>query len=387
MDKVIALIDCDSFFVSCEQAENHDLKYKPVCVLSNNDACVVSRSKEAKQMGIPMGIPYFMAKQDFPDAIYVSGHHEIYKNYSAKVMKVIEEFCPQIQVYSIDEAFADITGLDKYFQTDYRGVAKLLQKEVKEKTDIPVSIGVSSSKTLAKYASDKSKDTDGIMVILDNYEDVLKDTEISDIWGIGRNLSKKMTDLSLYTAKDITEKTDKWLSEKFGKNGVMLKYELLGKSMYPLEEEKPPLSIQDTSSLKKPTSDKNKLKTEINKHIHIACQRLRSYGGYCSSVEVMLKTKDFKFIILKDKLKYPTNFELDISKVIYNMFGKIYKEDTIYRSTGIVLEDISYTTETQLSLFENETHESSKLAKAIDNINSKYGINSIKAGFFKETSN
>ena len=387
MDKVIALIDCDSFFVSCEQVENSELKHKPVCVLSNNDACVVSRSKEAKQMGIPMGIPYFMAKQDFPDAIYVSGRHEIYKNYSAKVMKVIEDFCPQVQVYSIDEAFADITGLDKYFQTNYRGVAELLQKEVKNKTDIPVSIGISSSKTLAKYASDKSKDTDGIMIILDNYEDILKNIEISDIWGIGRNLSKKMTDLSLYTAKDITEKADKWLSEKFGKNGVMLKYELLGKSMYPLEEEKPPQSIQDTSSLRKPSSDKNKLKTEINTHIHIACRRLRSYGGYCSAVEVMLKTKDFKTYILKDKLKYPTNLELDISKVIYDLFDKIYKEDTIYRSTGIVLEDISYTTETQLSLFENETQESSKLAKAIDNINKKYGKNLIKAGFYEKMYN
>ncbi|MBQ6516250.1 hypothetical protein IJI31_03625 [bacterium] len=384
MEKIIALIDCDSFFVSCEQAENPDLKHKPVCVLSNNDACIVSRSKEAKQMGIPMGIPLFMAKQDFPDVIYISGRHEIYRNYSERVMKVIEKFCPQIQIYSIDEAFADITGLDKYFQTDYSGVAKLLQKEVKDKTDIPVSIGVSSSKTLAKYASDKSKNTDGIMVILDNYDDILKDIEISDIWGIGRNLSKKMTDLSMYTAKDITEKTDKWLSEKFGKNGVMLKYELLGKSMYPLEEEKPPQSIQDTSSLRKPTNDKNKLKSELNFHIHTACQRLRRFGGYCSSVEVMLKTKDFKYYVLKDKLDYPTNFELDISKVIYNLFEKIYTQDTVYRSTGIVLDDISYTTETQLSLFENNTQESSKIAKALDKINNKYGQNSIHAGFYKK---
>ena len=380
MKKVIALIDCDSFFVSCEQAENSELKYKPVCVLSNNDACVVSRSKEAKEMGIPMGIPYFIAKKDFPEAIYLSGRHSVYKSYSKRVMKVIEDFCPQIQVYSIDEAFADITGLDKYFETDYAGVAKLLQKEIKGKIDIPVSIGVSTSKTLAKYASDMSKNKGGVIVILDITEDILKDIKIEDIWGIGRKLSKKMTDLSMYNAFEITQKSDKWLSEKFGKNGVMLKHELLGNMMYPLEEEKPPKSIQDTSSLKICTSVKKILKTELKNHMLISCQKLRSYGGYCSEIGVMLKTKDFRVYYLKDKLKIPSNFEIDISKVAYKLFEEMYNADILYRSTGIVLDGISYSEGLQLSFFEDSKNSSSKLAKAIDKINQKYGKDSIKAG-------
>jgi len=380
MKKVIALIDCDSFFVSCEQAENPELKGKPVCVLSNNDGCVVSRSKEAKQMGIPMGIPYFMAKKDYPDAIYLSGRHSVYKTYSKKVMKIIGDFCPQIQIYSIDEAFGDISGLDKYFETDYIGVAKLLQKEIKEKTDIPVSIGISTSKTLAKYASDMSKNNGGIMAILESSDEILKNIKLAEVWGVGRKLSKKMEDLSLYNALDITVKPDKWVSEKFGKNGVMLKHELLGEMMYPLEDEKPPKSIQDTSSMKKFTSDKKILKCELKNHILISCQKLRNYGGYCSEVGVMLKTKDFKVYFLKEKLKYPSNFEMDISKTAYKLFDKIYNADLLYRSTGIILEGISYGKDLQLSFFEDNTQVSSKLAKTLDKINQKYGKNSIKAG-------
>ena len=150
MDKIIALVDCDSFFVSCEQAVNPELKNKPVCVLSNRDGCVIARSREAKKMGIRMGLPYFMAKSDFPGAIYLSGNHDLYRQTSAKVMNLLRELTPTVEVYSVDEAFVDLTGLERLYKKNSLDIARHIRAEILEKIDIPVSIGLSSSKTLGQ---------------------------------------------------------------------------------------------------------------------------------------------------------------------------------------------------------------------------------------------
>ena len=166
MEKIIALVDCDSFFVSCEQVKNPELKDKPVCVLSNRDGCVIARSREAKRMGIRMGLPYFMAKTDFPGAIYISGHHDLYKEISAKVMDLLRELTPVVEVYSVDEAFVDLTGLERFYKMNSVDIAKFIRREIREKIDIPVSIGLGATKSLAKLASDKAKnELDGVYYI------------------------------------------------------------------------------------------------------------------------------------------------------------------------------------------------------------------------------
>ena len=158
--KVIALVDCDSFFVSCEQKRNPELKNKPVCVLSNPDGCVISRSKEAKQMGVRMGEPYFMAKKEHAKAIYPVADHEYYGLVSHQVMSVLQDFSPYVQIYSVDEAFVDLTGLQRLYKKNYYELAQMLRQRVLDEVDIPVSIGISSSKTLAKLASDKAKNVE-----------------------------------------------------------------------------------------------------------------------------------------------------------------------------------------------------------------------------------
>ena len=189
--KVIALVDCDSFFVSCEQKVNPELKGKPVCVLSNKDGCVISRSKEAKKMGVRMGQPYFLAKNEFPDAIYVSCHHDLYGEISAEVMAVLREFSPNVQVYSVDEAFVELTGLKSLYKKNYLELALFIREQINEKVDIPVSIGVSSTKTLAKLASDKAKKSDTGVYLISNKKILqeLQNTKIEEIWGIGKNLT------------------------------------------------------------------------------------------------------------------------------------------------------------------------------------------------------
>ena len=141
--KVIALVDCDSFFVSCEQKRNPELKNKPVCVLSNPDGCVISRAKEAKLMGVRMGEPYFMAKKEHPKAIYIVADHEYYAKVSNQVMNTLKEFSPYVDIYSVDEAFVDFTGLTRLYKSNYFKLAQLLRQKILDNVDIPVSIGVS----------------------------------------------------------------------------------------------------------------------------------------------------------------------------------------------------------------------------------------------------
>ena len=155
--RTIALVDCDSFFVSCEQAEKPELKNTPTCVVSGPNGCVVSRSREAKKLGIKMGMPLFMAKKEFPTANYVCSNHAKYHEYSKKVMSCLTDYSPDIEIVSVDEAYIDLTGTEKLFKKNYVEIAKEIRQIILEKTDIPVSIGISHSKILAKLASDKAK--------------------------------------------------------------------------------------------------------------------------------------------------------------------------------------------------------------------------------------
>ena len=159
--RYIALVDCDSFFVSCEQADDPELKESPTCVVSGPNGCVLSRSKEAKQMGIRMGMPLFMAKKEFPNANYICANHDKYHEYSKKVMACLNDFSPDVEVVSVDEAYIDLTGTQRLINKTYSEIVKMIRETILEKTDIPVSIGLSHSKMLAKLASDKAKKTGG----------------------------------------------------------------------------------------------------------------------------------------------------------------------------------------------------------------------------------
>lgn len=384
--KVIALVDCDSFFVSCEQKKNPELKGKAVCVLSNNDGCVVSRSKEAKKMGIKMGEPYFMAKKDYPKAIYVSGDHEYYQEVSKSIMKIIKDFSPYAQIYSIDEAFVDLTGLTRLYKKNYYQLTKYLKELILEQTDIPVSIGVSSTKTLAKLASDKAKSTpNGIYIIGKcKIKNVLKNTKIEEIWGIGRRLTKNLKRYGILTAEELVSKGDKWLDSKIGIHGIEMRHELIGEMVSPVTNtERIPKSIQNTRSFGIFTSDFNYIKNELNKHIHTSCRKLRKYETKCNQIGVMLKTKDFRVAYIKQDLLSPTDFELEISNIAIKLLEQIYTPNILYRSTGIVLEKIGEQGSEQLSLYNDFELESKKsnLTKCFDKLESKFGKNIIQIGF------
>lgn len=383
---VIALVDCDSFFVSCEQKVNPELKGKPVCVMSARGQCVISRSKEAKALGIRMGMPYFQVEGKMKEATFINASHDLYGKVSKEVMTVLKEFSPNVEVYSIDEAFVDLTGLERLYKKNYLEIAEMIRAEIKEQVDIPVSIGVSSTKSLAKLASDKAKKLEEGIFLIGSRKilPVLERTSIDEIWGIGRNLSALLRKNGILTAYELVKQSDIWLNKQIGIRGLEMKHELLGEMVSPVSNEiKLPKSIQKTSAMAKFTSDKEYIKNSLNYHIHRACVKLRRLNAKCHGIGLMLRTKDFKVYYDKRVLNQATSFELEISDIIFEMLEDMYNPNILYRSTGVTLDSFVYNNEAQLSLFANNEEEikKEKLSKCFDKLEEKFGKDIIQTGF------
>lgn len=386
---VIALVDCDSFFVSCEQAVNPELKGKPVCVMSGRGQCVISRSKEAKKLGVRMGMPYFQIEGAMKKAIYINANHDLYCEISEKVMDVLKEISPKVEVYSVDEAFVDLTGLERLYKKNYYEIAQFIREEIKNKADIPVSIGISSSKTLAKLASDKAKKLEeGVFLIGSRkIQPELLKTSIDEIWGIGRNLSALFRKNGILTAYELVQQNDLWLNKQIGIRGLEMKHELLGEMISPVDDSvKLPKSIQKTSALAKFTSDKEYLKNSLNYHIHRACVKLRKLDAKCFGISIYLRTKDFKVFCEKRVLNKATNFELEISDIIFELLDELYNPKILYRSTGVILDTFEQNSEAQLSIFDNPENDikKEKLTKCFDKLESRFGKNIIQTGFITD---
>lgn len=386
---VIALVDCDSFFVSCEQSVNSELKGRPVCVMSGRGQCVISRSKEAKKLGIRMGMPYFQIEGQMKKATYINANHELYSKISEKVMTILKKFSPKVEVYSIDEAFVDLMGLERLYKKNYLEIAQMIREEVLKHTDIPVSIGVSSSKSLAKLASDKAKTMgEGVFLIgARKIVPLLQNTSIDEIWGIGKNLSILLRKNGILTAYELVCQDDLWLNKQIGIRGLEMKHELLGEMVSPVSNEvKLPKSIQKTSALAKFSSDKNYLKNSLNYHIHRACVKLRGINAKCKGVSIFLRTKDFRVFCEKKVLNVATDFELEISDIVFTLLDKLYNPNILYRSTGVILDTFTMNDEAQMSLFADEKvdEKKEKLSKCFDKLEARFGKDIIQTGFVKK---
>ena len=386
---VIALVDCDSFFVSCEQSVNSELKGRPVCVMSGRGQCVISRSKEAKKLGIRMWMPYFQIEGQMKKATYINANHELYSKISEKVMTILKNFSPKVEVYSIDEAFVDLTGLERLYKKNYLEIAQMIREEVLKHTDIPVSIGVSSSKSLAKLASDKAKTMgEGVFLIgARKIVPLLQNTSIDEIWGIGKNLSILLRKNGILTAYELVCQDDLWLNKQIGIRGLEMKHELLGEMVSPVSNEvKLPKSIQKTSALAKFSSDKNYLKNSLNYHIHRACVKLRGINAKCKGVSIFLRTKDFRVFCEKKVLNVATDFELEISDIVFTLLDKLYNPNILYRSTGVILDTFTMNDEAQMSLFADEKvdEKKEKLSKCFDKLEARFGKDIIQTGFVKK---
>lgn len=387
--RVIALVDCNNFFVACERLRKPELMGIPVCVLSNNDGCVVSRSNEAKRMGVEMGAPYFICKNQFKKVTFLSGDLTYYCEISKRVMDKLYDFTPDVEIYSIDEAFLDLTGLRKTFNCSYEEIAQRIVKEIKEEVGIDVSVGLSYSKVLAKLANDKAKKLQKNKIDKKTYKigyrDIqkeLKETLMSDIWGVGKNTTALLKKYLIQTCFEFVSQEDVWIKKSFGKIGIELKQELLGNCIHCVESmQSSPKSISRSESFKEFQTDINFIINELTSHIHKVCKKLRNEKLLTSCVGVMLRTKDFQVFNNKINLINATNTEFELVNIAKEMLKKIYINGLTYRSVGFFATKLTSQNSQQISLFDGQDAiKKQELSKSWDKLEEKFGKGVIRLG-------
>ncbi|MBD1138064.1 Y-family DNA polymerase [Pelagibacterales bacterium SAG-MED41] len=383
--KKIALIDCNSFYVSCERLFNPKIKNTPVVVLSNNDGCVISRSTEAKKLGIKMGEPYFKVKELVRknNVQIFSSNYSLYGDLSRRVMKVLKGFSDKIEIYSIDEAFIDLSHIKNENIEDY---GKRIRERVLKWTGIPTSVGISCTKTLSKVANHVAKkNKTGVIFLKDNIDDVLKNFDISDIWGVGRQLSKLYIKNGINNAYKLKNISNSWVKKSTNVLGAKTVMELRGIPCINLEtEETKRKSCCVSRSFGRKIESLNKLKESITTHCLNAAEKIRNDNQTTRSITVFIRTSPFdknrKYYSnsLTIDLPIATNNSLELVKVAIEGLKKIYKYGYFYQKTGIILSKLGEANEENLNLLtpilENK---SQTLMKAIDLTNAKYGRNVI----------
>ena len=382
--KIIALVDGNNFFASCEVLMNPSLKGKPVCVLSNNDGCVIARSYEAKKLGVKMGMPYFIAKKTFTGVTYLSADFSLYHELSQRMMNLISSYSDKVDVYSIDEAFLDITGLDKVLKLSFKEIAIKIKQDIESHIGVSVSVGIANSKVLAKLATHKAKNKNGIYVIeSNNIKDELQNIPVEEVWGVGKNIARSLRKYGIFYADEILLKDDNFYKVNYGKKGLELKYELMGISVIPLTgiEEKPK-SIQRTRAFPEFSRNKRYIITELEMHLHNICKKLRMNNQKTSLIYVMLRTKDFRVFVKDKKLDVATDSEFILKKTVIELFESVFNEEIVYRSSGIYAAELKDTEKVQLPLFEQISHKKGEeVSLVIDKIEGIYGRGSISLGY------
>ena len=383
-----ALVDCNNFFASCERVFRPDLNGKPVVILSNNDGCVIARSNEAKPY-IPMGAPAFKYQNEFKyHNIHVfSSNYALYGDFSARVMSMLSTYSPDIEIYSIDEAFLKLDGFKNYNLQDY---GQHIKNKVTKGTGIPVSIGIAPTKSLSKLANRISKKfpikTNGVYSIDTEEKRIkaLKWLKVEDIWGVGRRLSKRLNYYGIKTAYDFSLLDDNWLKRNFSIVEVRLKRDLQGVETLKLEEVKTKKSIATTRSFDKTYTDYETIRERIVTFASSCAEKLRKEKSNCNVIMVFLQTNRHQQDLpqygrnIVMKTEFSTNSSIEISKQALIGFDKIFKKGYSYKKAGVIAMEITPETHQQLNLFKNSNPKHLKLMKTIDALNNSIGNQNIK---------
>ena len=377
---MFALVDCNNFYASCERVFDPSLRNKPVVVLSNNDGCVIARSNEAKALGIPMGAPAFQFKKDFEaKGISVfSSNYSLYGDMSGRVMNILSQFTPEIEIYSIDESFLKFNGFELY---DLERIGKEMVERVLSHTGIPISVGLAPTKALAKIANKIAKkfaDRTGSVYAIDSEEKkekALRWTKIGDVWGIGRQHEKRLLDINVKNAWDFIQLPNEYAQKQMSVVGLRLKRDLSGESTLDFEEVKNKKNIAVTRSFDKMYSDFNDLRERVATYAAKAAAKLRKQDSNCTLLYVFLITNPFRTDLkqyranMVVKLSNPTYSTMVLTKAALYGLKKIYKPGYQYKKAGIIIMGISPASERQLSLFSEEDPRHQLLMKTIDRIN------------------
>ena len=386
-DKYVAIIDCNNFYASCERVFNPKLNKKPVIVLSNNDGCVIARSQEVKDLGIPMGIPVFKIRHlvEIHDIQIFSSNFSLYGDMSNRIMSIIRSENTDMEVYSIDEAFVTINAR-------YKNPLKFsmeLKNKIHQWTGIPVSIGIGKTKTLAKVANHLAKRKIGIdnVCLIDegNNEELLRTVQVGDIWGIGRRKQKFLKINGIYNAYDLKLANPQWIQKHMTIISRHTVDELNGIKKLELDyENATKKSISTSRSFSRMISDINTLKNAISSHASRSAEKLRAQDSFVNSIGVYLCTNRFRTDLpqyrryVNIQLPIALNDTSGIIDAALEGLDKIYKAGYEYKKCGIILTKLIQANEVQQSLFHPRREKDEKISKSIDKINQTFGADTIR---------
>ena len=386
------LVDCDNFFCSCERVFRPELNRKPVVVLSNNDGCVVARSREAKALGIKMGLPYYQMLQQFPNSgiTAFSSNYKLYGDMSARIMATIREEVPVLHQYSIDEGFLDLHGMNQFNLKEF---GENLSRKVLKWTGIPVTIGIAPTKTLAKVAARFGKNYPAYnkCCLISNDEQRIKALQlfdVEDVWGIGRRIARKLNMAGVKTAFDFTQKTKTWIKSRFHVPGERTWLELRGYDVIAVDEmdAKTKQSIVTSRSFPEMLTNIQDISIHVANYAARCAMKLRKQNTVCGMVTVFLQSNFFR----EDLPQYsnsasfifttPTSTTIEIVKAAEVVLNKIFQPGIHYKRGGVMVSDISSASAIQPDLFEFNAELSQKyrsISDAIDEINAKLGADTV----------
>lgn len=388
---MFALVDCNNFYASCERVFNPTLRDKPIVVLSNNDGCVIARSNEAKALGIPMGAPAFEFKKEFKKHnIHVfSSNYPLYGDMSSRVMNLLREYTPEVEVYSIDEAFLKFNGFEYY---NLNEIGLQMQQRVTKGTGIPISVGFAPTKALAKVANRIAKKfpekTNSVYVIDDDEKRIkaLKWLKIEDVWGVGRQHSKRLNNVGVFNAYQFTKLSDSWVRRHMSVVGLRLKHDLEGKPTLDLDTPVNKKMIATTRSFEKMITEFNDVNERVGTFAISCAEKLRKQKSHCNTIMVFVHTnghrKDLeqygRNIVIKTD--YPTNSSIDLNKYAQLGLKAIFKQGYHYKKAGVIVMGLTPENQNQLTLYSKPNPKHEPIMSIVDRMNIAYGNNKIKFG-------
>ena len=383
---MFALIDCNNFFASCERLFRPDLRTKPVIVLSSNDGCVIARSNETKALGIAMGAPYFKIRSFCKQHhIHVfSSNFTLYNDISQRIMRVIEDTWPHVEIYSIDEAFLDLSQLDASY---HDVLCTELQRTILRHTGIPTSIGIGPSKTLAKLANHVAKKELKIPVFnINNQRDWLQRIPIGDVWGVGRQWNKKLLQHGIHTAYDLAHANSYAIKNEFNVVLQRTHLELNGIACSTLAEQVLPKSILSSRSFGHPQSEYQPLTQALSSHCSTVWRKLRRARLLTQYLSVFMYTDRFKdknyYHSIDLKLPHPSDDIRCITAYAKFCLEKLYRADTQYKKVGILLSPLVPNSHQQMDLFNQPSSETQEKAEqfmgVMERIHTRFGKHTIR---------
>ena len=374
--RAILHLDADAFFASCEQAIHPELRGKPV-ITGKERGIVAAASYEAKARGVKRGMSLYEVKKVCPDIVILPSDYETYSLFSLRMFEILRRFSPDVEGYSIDEAFVELTGLRRSFHGSYGMIAQKMQETVEAELGLTVSVGLSITKVLAKIGS-KYKKPHGLTIIPGrDIHLYLKDLPVEKVWGIGPNTAAFLRKFGTVTALQFAKKDEHFIKNHLSKPYQEIWHELNGRSVYPVttEEKSSYQSISKAKTFTPPSNDETFIFAQLAKNLENACIKARRYNLAATKLIIFLRTKEFRNTGIELKLSRPTAYPSDLFGPLREGFKRIYELYSFYRQTGIVLAGLVSETGVQYTLFDDPARieKMSRIYHAVDDLSRKFG--------------